>query len=158
MHHLDLFLGSLAPVVEIFVEADELHLIPAHADAEPEAAAAEHVETGSLLGDQHGLALREDQHLGGELDLFRAGSDEAECHEGVVEQAEPTGAPAGRVRRVAAEHVVRQRQTFVTFGLGEFCEFAHDWAIATDVAERQGNSEMHGRFLALAGYWFPASL
>src|SRR4051812_22575352 len=58
-HHLDLFLGSLAPVVEILVEADELQLVPAHADAEAETAAAEHVETGSLLGDQHRLALRE---------------------------------------------------------------------------------------------------
>src|SRR5829696_1071010 len=60
-HHLDLFLGPLAPVVEILVEADELHLVPADADAEPEAAAAEHVETGGLLGNQHSLTLREDQ-------------------------------------------------------------------------------------------------
>ena len=158
LHHLDLFLGPLAPVVEILVEADELHLVPAHADAEPEAAAAEHVETGGLLGDQHRLALREDQHLGGEFDLFRAGGDETERHEGVVEQAEPTRTAAGGVGRVAAEHVVRQRETFVAFGLGELCEFAHDRAIAADVAERQGNSEMHGRFLALAGCWSPASL
>jgi hypothetical protein len=43
--------------------------------------------------------------------------------------------------------MVRQRQAVVTFGLGEFSEFAHDRAIATDVAERQGYSEMHGRFL-----------
>src|SRR6185312_4025021 len=72
-HHLDLFLGPLAPVVEVLVETDEFHLVPAHADTEPEAPAAEHVETGSLLGNQHRLALREDQHLGGEFDLFRAG-------------------------------------------------------------------------------------
>jgi hypothetical protein len=52
-----------------------------------------------------------------------------------VEQAEPTRTAAGGVRRVAAEHVVRQRQTFVAFGLGELCEFAHDRAIATDVTE-----------------------
>jgi len=144
--------------VKILVEADELHLIPAHADTEPEAAAAEHVETGSLLGNQHRLTLRENQHLGGEFDLFRAGSDETECHEGVVEQAEPTRAAACGVRRVAAEHVVSQRQAFVTFGFSELCEFAHDRAIATNVTERQGNSEMHGRFLVLAGCWLPANL
>ena len=126
LHHLDLFLGPLAPVVEILVEADELHLVPAYADAEPEAAAAEHVETGGLLGNQHRLTLREDQHLGGEFDLFSAGSDEAERHEGIVEQAEPTRTAAGGVRRVAAEHVVRQRQAVVTFGLGELGVFAHD--------------------------------
>jgi hypothetical protein len=79
-------------------------------------------------------------------------------HTQVVEQAEAARTAAGRVGRVAAEHVVRQRQTVVTFGLGELGEFAHDRAIATDVAERQSNSEMHGRFLALAGCWFPANL
>jgi hypothetical protein len=75
-----------------------------------------------------------------------------------MEQAEPTRTAAGGVRRVAAEDVVRQRQTVVTFGLGELSEFSHDWAIATDVAERQGYSEMHGRFPFLAGRWFPANL
>src|SRR5262245_24632132 len=158
LHHLDLFLGPLAPVVEILIEADELDLVPADADAEPETAATEHVETGRLLGNQHRLTLRENQHLGREFDLFRAGSDEAECDEGVVKQAEPTRTAAGRIRRVAAEHMVRQRQAIVTFGFGELSEFAHDRAIATDVAERQGKSEMHGRFLALAGCWFAASL
>src|SRR5262249_17803220 len=138
------FLGPLAPVVEILVEADELDLVPAHADAEAETAAAEDVETGSLLGNQHRLTLREDQHLGGEFDLFRAGGDESERHKGVVEQAEPTRTAAGGVGWITAEHVVRQRQTVVAFGLGELSEFAHDRAIATDVAERQGNSEMRG--------------
>jgi hypothetical protein len=70
----------------------------------------------------------------------------------------PPARPLAGFARVAAEHVVRQRQAFVTFGLGELCEFAHDRAIATDIAERQGNSEMHGRFLVLAGCWFPANL
>src|SRR3954451_20515663 len=99
-HHLDLFLGPLAPIVEILVEADELHLVPAYADAEPEAAAAEHVETGGLLGNQHCLTLGEDQHLGGEFDLLRAGSDEAERHEGIVEQTEPARTAAGWIRRI----------------------------------------------------------
>src|SRR4030095_8291900 len=84
LHHLDLFLGPLAPVVEILVEADELDLVPADADAEPEAPAAEHVETGGLFGNQHSLTLREDQHLGREIDLFRAGCDEAESDTGIV--------------------------------------------------------------------------
>jgi hypothetical protein len=158
LHHLDLFFGSLASVMEILVEADELHLVPTHADAQSETAAAEHVETGRLLGNQHGLALCKNQHLGGEFDLFRAGGDKTEGHEGVVEQAEPGSAAAGGIGRVAAEHVVRQHQTFIAFSLGEFGEFTNDRAITADVAERQGNSETHGRFLALAGCRFPASL
>ena len=134
------------------------NLVPAHANAEPEPAAAEHIETGRLLGNQHRLTLRENQYLGGKFDFFGASSDEAERHKRVVEQAEPTRAAAGRVSRVAAEHVVRQRQTIVAFSLGELGEFAHDRPIATDVAEGQGNSEMHARFLALAGCRFSVSL
>jgi hypothetical protein len=33
-------------------------------DPEPEAPAAQHVQRGGRLGDEHGLALRQDQHLG----------------------------------------------------------------------------------------------
>src|SRR4029434_5693496 len=95
LHHLDLFLGTLTPVVEILVEADELHLVPAYADAEPEAAAAEHIQAGGLVGHHHCATLREDQYLGGEFDFLRAGSDEAERHEGIVEQAKPARTAAG---------------------------------------------------------------
>ena len=96
--------------------------------------------------------------MGRELDLFRAGSDKSERYEGIVKQTEPTRAAAGGVRRVTAEHMVRQRQAVVAFGLGEFGVFTHDRAIATDVAERQGYSEMHGRFPFLAGRCFPGNL
>ena len=75
-----------------------------------------------------------------------------------MEQAEPTRTAAGGVRWVAAEHMVRQRQAIVAFGLGALSEFAHDGAIATDVAEGQGKSKMHGHFLTLAGCRFPSSL
>ena len=75
-----------------------------------------------------------------------------------MKQAEPTRTATGRVRWVAAEDVVRQRQTFITLSFSKLSEFSHDWAIATDVAERQGYSEMHGRFPFLAGRWFPANL
>src|SRR4029453_4038731 len=86
LHDLDLFLGTLTPVVEIFVEANELHLVPPPGEAEREAPAAQHVETGGLFGNQHCLTLREDQYLGGEFDLLRAGSDEAERNKGIGEK------------------------------------------------------------------------
>ena len=54
--------------------------------------------------------------------------------------------------------ILAQRQTFVAFGFGERSELAHDRPIAADVPKRQGNSEMHGRSLAVAGCRFPASL
>ncbi len=111
----------------------------------------------ALFGNQHCLTLREDQYLGGEFDLLRAGSDEAERHERIVEQAEPARTAAGGVRRVAAEHVVRQRQAVVTFGLGELGVFTHDRAIAADVAERQGYVRDAWSLPSLAGRRFPAN-
>ncbi len=64
LHDLDLLLRAAPPVAEILVEAGELDRVPADPDPEPEAPAAQHVERGGLLGDEHGLALRQDQHLG----------------------------------------------------------------------------------------------
>ncbi len=46
--------------------------IPADADAQPEAAAAQHVEAGGLFRHQGGLPLRQDQHAGGKAQLGRA--------------------------------------------------------------------------------------
>src|SRR5207253_2249243 len=49
-HHLDLFLGPLAPVVEILVEADELQLVPADADAEAQSKSEMHGHLLTLAG------------------------------------------------------------------------------------------------------------
>ena len=57
-YHLHLLRRALAAVVEGFVEADELDLVPADADSEPEAAARQLVERGRLLCDQNSLPLR----------------------------------------------------------------------------------------------------
>jgi len=55
---LHLLLGAPAAIVEVLIEPGELDLVPADPDAKPEPAAAERVETGGLLGDEDGLALR----------------------------------------------------------------------------------------------------
>ena len=102
-------LGRTPPaVVEILVEADELDLVPADPDAEPEPPAAQHIERGRLLGNQHRLALRQDQDADGKADLLRAASQKPEQHERVVigggGGADP---PALVIRRgVGAEHMV----------------------------------------------------
>ena len=57
-YHLHLLRRALAAVVEVFVEADELDLVPADANSEPEAAARQWVERGRLLCDQDSLPLR----------------------------------------------------------------------------------------------------
>ncbi len=70
--------------MKVLVEADELHLVPADPDAEAEAPARQHVERGGLLGDEHRLTLRQDQHLGGKIGDPRAAGEEAKQHERVV--------------------------------------------------------------------------
>ena len=70
--------------MEILVQADELHLVPADADAEPEPPAGQHVEARRLLRHQHRLALRQDQHADGEADTLRAAGEEPEQHERIV--------------------------------------------------------------------------
>src|SRR5262249_2348353 len=61
LHDLHLLLGAAAAIVKVLVEPGELDLVPADADAEPEPAAAQRIETDRLLGDEHSLALRQDQ-------------------------------------------------------------------------------------------------
>jgi len=46
--------------VKILVEPGELDLVPPDPDAEPEPPARQDVETGRLLGNEHGLPLRQD--------------------------------------------------------------------------------------------------
>src|SRR4030095_14662786 len=65
LHEAHLFLGALAPGAEIHAETLELDLVPADADAKAELAPlAQRVETRRLLGDQGGLALRQDHNAG----------------------------------------------------------------------------------------------
>jgi hypothetical protein len=54
LHQLDLLLRPAAAVMEVFVEADKLDLVPADPDAKPEPSARQYVEAGRLLGDEHG--------------------------------------------------------------------------------------------------------
>jgi hypothetical protein len=120
--------------VEILVEADELDLVPADPDAEPEAAAAQHVERCSLLGDENRLALRQDQHLGRKLDRLGATGKEAEQRKRIMEQIGRgvAVAPAGTARHIDAEHVVGHRQILIADFLGGLREFAKRGRIAAD--------------------------
>ena len=108
-HHFDLFLRAAAAVVKILVEPGELDLVPTDPDAEPEAPARQHVETRGLLGDEHGLALRQDQHLRREIADIGAARKKPEQHKWVVIEIGRAGArlgPAGAAGDTGAEHMV----------------------------------------------------
>src|SRR5215471_6223251 len=98
-HDRDLLFGAAAAIVKIFVEADELDLVPPDPNAEPEPASRQDVETGSLLGDQHGLTLRQDQYLRREVADAGASGEEAEQHERVMIEI---GRPGARLRPTGA--------------------------------------------------------
>src|SRR5215469_15024330 len=92
LHDLDLLLGAATAIVKVLVEPGKLDLVPADPDAEPEPTAAQHIEAGSLLGDENGLALRQDQHPGREAELRGAAGEKAEQHKGVMKQPGPGAA------------------------------------------------------------------
>ena len=83
--------------MKIFVQAGEFDLVPADADAQAEAAAAQHIQTGRLFRDQRGLPLRNDQHAGGELQFRRDAGQITEQNERIMEQIVGDGLAGGRL-------------------------------------------------------------
>ena len=74
--------------------------------------AGEHVHRGRLLGHQRGLALRQDDDAGDELEPLRAGTEVAEQHEHLVEgtliRVRRPAAQLVEALELGAEHVVEQ--------------------------------------------------
>src|SRR4051794_37432541 len=81
LHELHLLLRPPSAVGEDFVQAIELDLVPADANAEAQAVAGENGEAGGLFCDKGGLALCEDQHAGGKAEALRDTGEEAEQYE-----------------------------------------------------------------------------
>ncbi len=138
LHHLHLFLGAAAAVVEVFVEPGELNFVPADSDPEPEPAAAQYIEAGRLFGDECGLALRQDQDAGREAEPGRAAGQKAEQHERVVKQIfRGIAVPARAARGINPKHVVGRLEKIVSDIFHGLREVAYDTGIAADIAERQ---------------------
>src|SRR5215469_4933440 len=134
LHDLDLLFRAAASVVEVLVEAGELDLVPADPDAEPEPAGAQHVETGRLFRDEHGLALREDQYPGRKAELVRTAGEVAEQHERVMEQ---TGAGAAGLRcagLAGTEHMVGRLDEIVADCFSGLRIFPNNRGIAADIS------------------------
>ena len=94
---------------EVLSEGLVLDVAPADADTEAQPAAGQEIDIGGLPCHERGLALREDQDPGRELDSFGDAGQVGEHHERVVERV-VLGVRAGQ-RRCAigvhgAEHVV----------------------------------------------------
>ncbi len=92
---------------EVLAQRFVLDRVPTEPDPEAEAAAGQQVDLRGLLGDERGLALREDDDAGHQLDRGDRG-EVAEHHERLVEgRVHVVGALPRRVhQRVGADHVV----------------------------------------------------
>ena len=112
--HGDLLLENRAALLEGHAERVVLELVPSDPEPEPEAATAQQVDLGRLLGQQRRLALGPDQDGGGERQV-RAGGQVGEhgqrLAERVVDRVRPTDVPVHR--DVTAEHMVVRRQVGV---------------------------------------------
>ena len=146
LHHVDLLFRAAAAIVEILVEPDKLDVVPADPDAEPKPAAAQHVEAGGLLGDQHGLTLRQDQHLGRKIRDPRAPGEKAEQDERVVVEVGRAAAalrPFRPARDIDPEHMVRGGDPLIADRLRRLDEIADRVRLSADVDNRQRHAELH---------------
>ena len=141
----DLLLDPPSPVSEVLPQGLVLDVVPADADAEPEAPGGQHVDLGSLLGDQCGLPLRQHEHPGHQLDPLGQAGEIAEQDEGLVERV--TGivgtTPAGGPGEPGAEDVVEHQQMGVAQPLGGLGEVTHEDRVVADLGLREHHSGAH---------------
>ena len=130
VHHLaspqgpqqrNLFLAAPSPVAEVAVQRLIFHMVPAHANAQPQPASAKQVHLCRLLGDQDGGALRQNQDAGGQPDGLGHGGQISHQGKGFVDDA-PVGIVGidhvGVALRVGSQHMVGNEQVGVTQFLG----------------------------------------
>ena len=131
--------------MKILVQAVELDGVPAHADAEPEPSPGEHVQRRRLLGDQHGLALRQNQDLGGKFQFLRAGAQETEQHEWIMKKVlgRVAVSPVLAARHIDAEHVIGGGEVVIAEVFRSLREIAYRRGVAFDIDQRQRNAKLH---------------
>jgi hypothetical protein len=140
----DLLLDALAPVLEAHAERVELDPVPADPDAEPEPASGQNVERRGLLRDERGLALREDEHAGRELESRGDRRGEREEDHDLVERRLDgvwTGPPWPR--GIGAEDVVVRDEPIETHGLDVADERRDDRRIVSDLGLREDRMKAH---------------
>src|SRR5438105_2066035 len=99
LERLGVLVGASGALLERHADGVELLAQPAHADTQHHPAPREQVEGGQLLGEDDGVALREDQDAGGELQGGRDRADPRQPHQwiGDVDVLAAGHAPVGRV-------------------------------------------------------------
>jgi hypothetical protein len=157
-HEANLLGDALRAVLEGFPERFVLDGVPADADTEAQAATAEEVDRGRLLGDEGGLALGENDDAGAQPDALRDGGEVAEEDEGLVEGVsvgvdEALGA-VGTIG-VGAEDVVVDEDVIETGALDRLREGLDGGAVEGEVILREQGADPDGHRAAASyqGLW-----
>ena len=135
----------LPAVGEVGTERFVLHRVPSEADAEPEPAEREQVDLGGLLRDERGLALREDDDAGHQLERRDRG-EVAEQHERLVKRrVDVVRAVPRRVHLgIGAEHVVVREQVREAELLDPLRVRADRAAVRADLGLGEHDAYLHG--------------
>jgi len=161
LHDLNLFARSLATVVEILVQTDELDFVPSDANAKPQPPTREFVERCRLLCHQDRLALSKNQHAGREADLLSATGEKSEQDErivvGVLGRADALVVPIKRSRHrsrsrehaltrcgIRTKNVVRREEIRIPQALRRLRVVANYRRTGADINNRNRAAEQHG--------------
>ena len=126
---------------ERLAEGLVLLLVPADAEAEPQAAAGEEVDLCRLLRGERGLALGEDHDPGRQLDALRGGGEEPEEHERLVPLAARVVVGIG----APPDDVVEHHEVGEAGLLGGHGERAHRARVGPDLVLRDDQADAHAR-------------
>ena len=142
---LDLLAAPAPAAREVGAQRFVLHRVPAEPDAQAEPAVGEEVDGGRLLGDERGLALRQDDDAGDELQR-RDRREVAEQHERLVKRGvDVVGAGPRRVDLgIRAEHVVVGQQVREAELLDPLRVGADGSPVGADLGLGKDDTDLHG--------------
>ena len=156
--HGHLFFQPFAPGGEVVSQGLVLDGVPADAQPQTEAAVADEVELGHLLGQEGGLALGSDEDGGGETQPGDAGQVGEEDQRLMERGVDVVGATDVAVHRgVGPQDVVVRRQVVVAQIRGGLPVGAHGAQIAADLGLRKDHSYIHRASLPAPTPTSPAS-
>ena len=144
-HDLELLLHPPAAILEVLAEGLELDGVPAHADAEAQPSAREHIHLGRLLGHERRLTLGQDDDARDQLDAPRDPGTEPKEDERLVEgvlvgvRAVPASRPVG----VGAHHAAEGENVRVSHRLDGLGVVADHRGILPDLRLGKDDADLH---------------
>src|SRR5436309_10041323 len=114
--HFDLLLHAVPARFELHAERLVFHMIPSESNTEPEASAAQAIDLRGLFRNKDGLALRQDQDTGCQLNPLCHSCKKTEQHHRLVKWIlvrVRSGESSGAVR-IRTKHVIVDEEVIVS--------------------------------------------